>query len=219
MWVCVCVCACVCVCVCVCVCSLSWHWVHTTADDSTTEKVVMSHFYSVYGETQTFLETFPSCWLLLWFCFENERLKARPMFHTEKKKKIKIVPAGVIAGFLPLENGDIVKHNVQYSPVQFSPFTDWVVGETWWAIQWRSFPVFSAWSYRELFWHGQGRPLYDFVHPAFYLPTTASPTLQGFPEHDFVAKIQSSIRTTTTNKQKLNFFFKVNFCIVCVSHH
>ena len=35
--------------------------------------------------------------------------------------------------------------------------------------------------------HGQERPLFDLVHPAFLLPTTASPTLQralkdGFAE-------------------------------------
>ena len=29
------------------------------------------------------------------------------------------------------------------------------------------------------FWHGQGRPLFDVVHPAFLLPTTASPIPQG----------------------------------------
>ena len=29
------------------------------------------------------------------------------------------------------------------------------------------------------FWHGQGCPLFDVVHPAFPLPTTALPTLQG----------------------------------------
>ena len=28
-------------------------------------------------------------------------------------------------------------------------------------------------------WHRQGCPLFDIVHPAFPLPTTASPTLQG----------------------------------------
>ena len=28
-------------------------------------------------------------------------------------------------------------------------------------------------------WHGQGCQLIDVVHPAFPLPTTASPTLQG----------------------------------------
>ena len=31
----------------------------------------------------------------------------------------------------------------------------------------------------EQFWHGQGCPLFDVVHQAFLLPTTASPTLQG----------------------------------------
>ena len=38
---------------------------------------------------------------------------------------------------------------------------------------------FSAGGPGEQFWHGQGRPLFDVVHPAFHLPTTASPTLQG----------------------------------------
>ena len=32
---------------------------------------------------------------------------------------------------------------------------------------------------REQFWQGQGCPLFNVVHPAFPLPTTASPTLQG----------------------------------------
>ena len=31
----------------------------------------------------------------------------------------------------------------------------------------------------EQFWHGQGCPLFDVVHPAFSLPTKASATLQG----------------------------------------
>ena len=31
----------------------------------------------------------------------------------------------------------------------------------------------------EQFWHGQGCPLFDIVHPAFPLLTTASPTLHG----------------------------------------
>ena len=40
-------------------------------------------------------------------------------------------------------------------------------------------PVFSADGPCEQFWRGQGCPLFDVVHPAFTLPTTASPTLQG----------------------------------------
>ena len=40
-------------------------------------------------------------------------------------------------------------------------------------------PAFSAGGDCEPFWHGQGRPLVDAVHPAFPLPTTASPNLQG----------------------------------------
>ena len=31
--------------------------------------------------------------------------------------------------------------------------------------------------------HGQERPLFDLVHPAFPLPTTASPVLQGAQEN------------------------------------
>ena len=40
-------------------------------------------------------------------------------------------------------------------------------------------PVFSAGSPCEQFWHGQICPLFDVVHPAFPLLTTASPTLHG----------------------------------------
>ena len=37
----------------------------------------------------------------------------------------------------------------------------------------------------EQFWHGQGCPHFDVVHPSFPLPTTASPTLQGALKDDF----------------------------------
>ena len=40
-------------------------------------------------------------------------------------------------------------------------------------------PVFSAGDHCEQFWHGQGRPFFDAVHPAFPRPTMAWPTLQG----------------------------------------
>ena len=35
------------------------------------------------------------------------------------------------------------------------------------------------------FWHEQGCPLFDVVHPAFPLTTTTSPTLQGVPKDGF----------------------------------
>ena len=41
------------------------------------------------------------------------------------------------------------------------------------------FPVFCAGSPREQFRHGQICSLFDVVHPAFPLPTTAPPTLKG----------------------------------------
>ena len=39
--------------------------------------------------------------------------------------------------------------------------------------------IFSAGGHRGQFWHRQGRPLFDVVHPAFPLLTMASPTLPG----------------------------------------
>ena len=44
--------------------------------------------------------------------------------------------------------------------------------------------VFYAGGLCELFWDGQGCPLFD-VHPAFPLSTTASPTLQGGRKNGF----------------------------------
>ena len=37
----------------------------------------------------------------------------------------------------------------------------------------------SAGGHCEQFWHGQGCPLFDVIHPAFLLPTTASVIIQG----------------------------------------
>ena len=45
--------------------------------------------------------------------------------------------------------------------------------------------VFSAGGPCEQFWQGQGCPIFDFVHPAFPLPTTASHTLQGAMKDGF----------------------------------
>ena len=47
------------------------------------------------------------------------------------------------------------------------------------------FKSFSAGGPSEQFLHGQGCPLYDVDHPAFPLPTTASPTLQGALKDSF----------------------------------
>ena len=71
--------------------------------------------------------------------------------------------------------------------IQFSPLTDWVVGggggghEGGFSRD--PLPVVSAGGHREQFWQWHGRPLFDVVHPAFSLPTTASSTLkEGFGE-------------------------------------
>ena len=57
---------------------------------------------------------------------------------------------------------------------QFTSSAVWVVEGTMRMMQSRSvFCSFFAGSHCEQFWHGQGRPLFDVVHPAFPLPTTA----------------------------------------------
>ena len=77
-------------------------------------------------------------------------------------------------------------------PERGSPLTDMVVGHTggagWGGGRGEggqltddsadSRPVFSTGRHCEQFWHGQGCQLFDFVHPAFPLPITTSPTLQ-----------------------------------------
>ena len=57
--------------------------------------------------------------------------------------------------------------------------------------------VFSAGGPCEQFWHGQKCSLFDVVHPAFPMPTTASPTLQdalkdGFGEAVMARDIHES---------------------------
>ena len=41
----------------------------------------------------------------------------------------------------------------------------------------------------EQFWHGKGGQLFDVVHPAFRLPTTASPILQGALKDGFAEAV------------------------------
>ena len=48
-----------------------------------------------------------------------------------------------------------------------------------------SLAVFSVGGPCEQFRHGQGCPIFGFVHPAFILPTTASPTLHGATKEGF----------------------------------
>ena len=69
--------------------------------------------------------------------------------------------------------------------VEFSPLTDRVVGGLEGRFRRDPLSVCSAGSHREQFWHGQGCPLFDVVHPAFPFPTTASPTFQSALKDDF----------------------------------
>ena len=69
--------------------------------------------------------------------------------------------------------------------LKFSPLIDWVIMGIWGTIQQRSPPVFTAGGPCEQTWHGQGCPLFDVVHRALSLPTTASPILQGALKNGF----------------------------------
>ena len=55
-----------------------------------------------------------------------------------------------------------------------------------------SFFLFSARGPCEQFWHGQGCPLLVVVHPAFPLPTTASPSLHGALKDGFGEAVVTS---------------------------
>ena len=82
------------------------------------------------------------------------------------------------------------------SSVLFSPLTDWIVGgaegggggmkDDTAEILFQSFLQEALVS---SFWHGQGCPLFDVVHPAFPLPTRASPTLKDAPKDGFVEAV------------------------------
>ena len=63
------------------------------------------------------------------------------------------------------------------SSVQFSRLTDWVVGGHEERFSRDPLPVCCTGGHCEQFWHGLGCPLFDVVHSAFPLPTTATPTL------------------------------------------
>ena len=63
--------------------------------------------------------------------------------------------------------------------------TDWIIGGHKGRFSRDPLPVFSAGSPCEQLWPGQGCPLFDVVHPAFPLLTTALPTLQDAPKDGF----------------------------------
>ena len=72
----------------------------------------------------------------------------------------------------------------QSSSVEFSPLTDWVVAHEERFSRDR-LPVFSAGGPHEQSRHGLGCPLFDVVHPAIPLRTTAPQTPQGAPKDGF----------------------------------
>ena len=71
--------------------------------------------------------------------------------------------------------------------IQFSPLTQWLIGSSGGHEGWLSqdpLPVFSAGlgGPREQFWHGQGCPLFDVLHPAFPLSPTPKRALRTVSE-------------------------------------
>ena len=63
--------------------------------------------------------------------------------------------------------------------------TDKVVGGHEGRFRRDHLPVFSAGGPCDQFWHGQGCPVFDVVHPAFPLPIMVSPTLHGVLKDGF----------------------------------
>ena len=77
--------------------------------------------------------------------------------------------------------------SLKFSSVQFNsvPCQIWSSGGHEGRFSRDPLPVFSARGPCEKVWNGQGCPLFDVVHPAFPLPTTALPTLQGVLKDGF----------------------------------
>ena len=65
-----------------------------------------------------------------------------------------------------------------FCSVQFSPFIDWVLEGHEGRFSRNPLPVFSAGCPFEQFRYWQECPLFDVIHPAYPLSTTASPSLQ-----------------------------------------
>ena len=112
-----------------------------------------------------------------------------------------------------LHEGNTSVASIWMDGVQLNPLTVWVEGGGGGGhegrFSWDPLPVFSAGGPCEQFWHGQGCPLFNVVHPAFPLPTTASPTLQsalndGFGEaavaYDMPKPCQVSISLTVARR-------------------
>ena len=92
-----------------------------------------------------------------------------------------------------------------FSSGQVSFLTKWVVRGTGHKGRFsrNPLPVFSAGGHCERFWHGQGSPLFDVVHPASPLPTMASFALQVVPKDGFgMAVVAGKTTTTTTTTTK-----------------
>ena len=81
------------------------------------------------------------------------------------------------------------------------------------------FPAFSAECPCEQFWHEQECPLFDVVHPAFPLPTTASPTLKGVQKDGFRETVVASdmpdpCKFPSLNSYQKRFLWSINEVIL-----
>ena len=94
------------------------------------------------------------------------RLSFSLVFFSKKKKKFRFQ---II--LKPWVQASSLNSGKQFNSV---PWPIGVSGGSWGTIQQRSSILFCG-----RLWHRQGCPLLDIVHPAFPLPTTVLPTLQG----------------------------------------
>ena len=110
-----------------------------------------------------------------WFCVVQMVNKTMHNYCDSKFRPFSIVSTNVKAWCTS-------EHSVHFSSV---PWLNELSGGLEERFNRDPLPVFSAQGPCEQFWHGQGCPLFDVVHPAFSLPTRASPTLQGTMKNDF----------------------------------
>ena len=67
--------------------------------------------------------------------------------------------------------------------------------------------VFSPGQHCERYWHGQGCPLFDAVHPSFPLRTKASPFLKGALKDGFGDSVVA-IHCRALNVKQLSMYYR-----------
>ena len=115
---------------------------------------VETHFYIAHNRTAWVLLSYSSLW------------------HKENFQKVLVMQKAKTS---------FMSEMVSWNSVHFSS-VPWLIGSLGGhegPFSRDPLPVLSAGGHCEQFWYGQGCPLFDVVHPAFSLPTTALPILHG----------------------------------------